>query len=241
MLNRFKSALALLIALLLAFALPGFAAAETAADERDLTPLPDEWFDDAVFLGDSVSYTLASYCEMTGDLGDAMFFSERSFNLRGAVGGANPVWYQGRTYYIQDLLEELGRDKVFMMFGINDIGQDGGIDLTMELWDELCARIEEKCPGIRIYLQSCLPMWHVTEHDGFTNDAINRYNERLRAFCEEKGYVFVYLSDAFRNENGTLEELYSADHYVHVNEAAAVVWVEQLRDPANYSVDPRSY
>lgn len=238
MLKIVRRAAAVLTALMLVLTLaaPAFA----LEDERDLTPLPDSYFDDAVIIGDSVSYTLQSYCEETGDLGDAMFFSERSFTLRGAVGGASPVWYQGRTYFIQDLLEELGRSKVILMIGVNDIGQEGGVDVTMTMWETLCERIVEQNPDIRIFLQSSMPMYASTEHDGFTNDNINYYNDCMREFCYAKGYVFIDIADAFRNDEGSLEELYSGDHYVHLNGEAAPLWVEQLRDPANYSVDPRS-
>ena len=40
-------------------------------------------------------------------------------------------------------------------------------------------------------------------------------------------------------DNALREEL-SSDYYVHLNNDGAALWAELLRDPANYSVHPRS-
>lgn len=206
----------------------------------DLTPLPDAWFDDAVFLGDSISFTLEKQCEATGELGEALFMNESSFNVRSAVWGYLQLWYQGNTYTPEDVLPLTGAKKAFFMLGINDVGQDGGIEQTMELWEELIANIRETCPDLQIFLQSCLPMYYASEYETLNNDIINEYNAQLRAFCEENGLIFVDLADYFRDETGGVAERFTSDHYVHINFDAAALWVEQLKNPANYSVDPRS-
>ena len=93
----------------------------------------------------------------------------------------------------------------------------------------------------KLFLQSCFPMWTPSEYDSLSNAKITDYNERLRGFCAENGFVFVDLADYFRGEDGGIAEEFTSDHYVHINMAAAQLWVEQLRNPLNYSVDPRSF
>ena len=127
------------------------------------------------------------------------------------------------------------------MLGINDIGQNGGIELTMELWEELCGNILEKAPDLQIFIQSCLPMFTPSEYDDLNNALIREYNGQLKAFCEDHGFVFVDLADWFRDETGGMPEKFSSDQYVHINFDAAALWVEQLKNPANYSGDPRSF
>ena len=242
--NNYRSFTALFLMLCLILALPAVGlAAETEREEPDwgLGPLPDEWFADAVFVGDSISFILERQCELTGDLGDALFISESSLNIRSAVWGQLELWLQGRLCSLEDALPLIGAKKAFIMLGTNDIGQDGGIELTMELWDELVGRIREKDPEVQLFIQSCLPMYEAMEYEDLNNALLREYNEQLKAMCETYGFVYVDLADYFRDETGGVAEKFTADHYVHINFDAAALWVEQLRNPANYSMDPRSF
>lgn len=229
-----------LLALMLLVSMVPAAAAEDAPD-WDLTPLPDAWFDDAVFLGDSVLYNLVQYCERNEEMGDALFFSERSLHVESAVRDFVQILYQGNYYFPLDLIERLEGSKLFILLGINDIGGSGGVDATMEMWASLCEGIRERNPEPQIFLMSCFPMWSGVETNHLNNEIIRTYNERLRDFCAENGCVFVDTAEYFRGEDGGIAERYSSDHYVHINDAAAALWAEQLKNPANYSVDPRSF
>lgn len=240
--NTLRALAALVLTLCLLLALPAVGlAAEPEAPDRDLTPLPDAWFEDAVFVGDSISFILERQCEMTGDLGDALFITESSLNVRSAVWGQLELWLQGKLCSLEEALPLVGAKKAFIMLGANDIGQDGGIEMTMELWDELISRIREKDPEVQLFLQSCLPMYAAAEYEDLNNAKILAYNEQLKALCEKYELVYVDLADYFRDETGGVAEEFTADHYVHINFDAAALWVEQLRNPANYSMDPRSF
>lgn len=228
----------LLLALLLL--LPLTAAADSGPD-RDLTPLPDSWFDDAVFLGDSVSLILETQAERTGGLGEALFLCEGSFGINNAVSGDVLLWYQGRTYLPQDVLPLTGANKLFIMVGTNDIDLYGGVDRAMEMWDVFVDNVRETCPDLLIFIESMLPVWHTIAFEGLNNPNIRVYNERLRDFCEDRDCVYVDLADYFRDEYGGMAAAYSSDSYVHITYAAADLWIEQLKNPANYSADPRSF
>ena len=190
----------------------------------DLTPLDDSWFDDAVFFGDSISVTLERHCAKTGDLSGALFLCENSFGVRNAVSGKVKIWYQGNEYFPQDVLPLTGAKKLFAMFGINDIALYGKIDQTMERWA----------------IESCLPVFHTIHYDGLDNDCIDEYNQRLIAFCQENDCVYVDLAHYFKDEHNGMAAQYSSDQYVHVTYDATALWVEQLKNPANYSADPRA-
>ena len=214
---------------------------EPTGRDWDMTPLPDSWFDDAVFFGDSVSITLKKHCAKTGDLGDALFLCEYSFGVRNAVSGKVKVWYKGKEYKPQQVLPLTGAKKVFAMFGANDIALYGGIDRTMEKWQTLIDRIRKKSPDVEIFIESCFPVYHTINYEGLNNKAIDKYNKRLIAFCEENDCVYVDLAHYFKDKKNGMAQRYSSDEYVHITYEAAEVWVEQLKNPANYSVDPRSF
>lgn len=206
----------------------------------DLTPLDDSWFDDAVFFGDSISVTLERHCAKTGDLSGALFLCENSFGVRNAVAGKVKIWYQGNEYSPQDVLPLTGAKKLFAMFGINDIALYGKIDQTMERWADFIANIRSTSPDITIYIESCLPVFHTIHYDGLDNDCIDEYNQRLIAFCQENDCVYVDLAHYFKDEHNGMAAQYSSDQYVHVTYDATALWVEQLKNPANYSADPRA-
>ena len=228
----------LLLAFLLLLPLTAAAASEP---DWDLTPLPDAWFDDAVFLGDSVSLILEKQSEQTGGLGEALFLCEGSFGINNAVSGNVLLWYQGRAYLPQDVLPLTGANKLFIMVGANDIALYGGIDGAMEMWDVFVDNVRETCPDILIFIESMLPVWYTVTYDGLNYANILIYNERLRDFCEERDCVYVDVADYFRDEHGGMALAYSSDAYVHITYAAADLWIEQLKNPANYSADPRSF
>ncbi len=217
-------------------------ASALAGDEPDwdMTPLPEEWFDDAVIMGDSVTVGLMRYCDEKGGLGDALFLCEVSYGIRNACSGEVKIWYQGEEYKPEEVLPLTGAAKLFVMFGTNDLDLTGGIDYAMERWEEFAAAVKAACPDIQIYVESMLPIWRYIQYTGLNNRNILLYNDRLQEFCREHGFVFVDLDDYFRDEEGGLREEFNLDFYVHVNKAAAELWVEQLKNPANYSMDPRN-
>ena len=238
-----KGLLSLLLALclVLSLAAPALAAAEKKPEpDRDLTPLPEEWFDDTLFIGDSITYVLMQYCDAEERLGGIQIWSEQSLNVYTMSQNTFRFWYRGEAYSLPDLVKVSGAKRVIFCLGINDIVQEGGVERTMELWPKIFDAIKKENPDVQLMLQSCFPMWKVSVVYDLSNDVINEYNDQMRAFCAENGHTFVDIADAFRARDGSLKEKYSSDNYVHLSSEAAELWVEELRNPANYSVDPRS-
>ncbi len=207
----------------------------------DLSPLPDDWFDDAVFFGDSVTVTLEKYCLASGDLGEAQFLGEYSYCLRDALTGDRSIWFEGKPYLPKDVLPLTGARKVFVLLGNNDLAYHGGVDDLMERWELFVAGLREQSPDAVIFIESALPVFHISEREGWNNALFDAYNARLRAFCEERGCVFVELAPYFKDENNCLTPAYCSDSFCHLTQEAIGIWVEQLKNPANYSVDPRSF
>jgi len=160
--------------------------------------------------------------------------------VRNAVSGAVDIWYQGSPYRPENVIPLTGCSKVFAMLGTNDIALYGGIDRTIELWGEMLDKIREQSPDVTFFIESCLPMYYDSQLTGLNNKKLDEYNERLREFCEENGHVFIDIAANFKDDRNSLQAQYSEDKYVHVTPAAAELWAELLRDPANYSVNPRS-
>ena len=218
----------------------------TAATESEKTTtnedkyLDDSWFDDVVFIGDSVTSSLETYIEQSGDLGDCLFLCRPSYSLRSAVSNEMKLQYGGVYYPIEDAILKSGQNKVFIMLGGNDFGLlTERIQGTMEYWEIVYNRIVEKNPDVTIFIESVLPMHEKSETESFNNELIDELNLEVMDFCEEKGITYVALDKYFKDKDNTLKEEYSLDHQIHINDEGIEVWIDQLKNVDNYSSDPR--
>ena len=207
----------------------------------DLSPLPDSWFEDAAFFGDSLTVSLEKYCLSSGDFGDALFFGEYSYSMEDALGGGRPIWYENKPRKLEDVVAACGAKKLCLMLGNNDLAYYGGVDELMERWEELVSRLLEQQPDAVLFLESALPVFRGAEREGWNNALMDEYNQRLRSFCDaHEGCVFVDLAPALKDENNCLDPSLCSDMFCHLTPEGLGIWIRGLKDPANYSVDPRS-
>ena len=60
-------------------------------------------------------------------------------------------------------------------------------------------------------IESCLPVYHTIHYDGLDNDCIDEYNQRLIAFCQENGCVYVDIAHYFKDEDNGMALQYSSN------------------------------
>lgn len=190
------------------------------------------FFDDAVFVGDSISVKM-SYS--AGDrLGNAQFLVITSYGLHNSVNHLMSVPYRGSQYSnIEDAIAATGAKKVFIMLGINDIGRFD-VDENMDKWRITVERIREKCPGVQIYIQSMMPMWSGAQTKKLNNNKVYEYNFALKFFAEQYDCGYIDLYPYFQNGAGGLAKEYCSDKYVHITEKGVDVWISVLKAYANY-------
>ena len=209
-----------------------------AFEGRDpVTPPPEvsgemaDYFDDAVFVGDSVSLMLSYYAADTGALGDAQFLVRGSYSVAHALNGTMLMTYRGQKLSLPDAIAATGAKKVFLMLGMNDIGLYG-IDATLKNWDTLLWAVNKVCPGVEIVIQSMTPVYTGGERGKLTNPNVDAYNARLKEFAEEKGYGWLDVASAMKDAAGGLAERYCSDQYVHLTADGAAAWVQVLMEYA---------
>ena len=103
-------------------------AALTPEPTPEPTPLPtprppvpetieESWFDDAVFIGDSITGMLSSYTLLNGGLGQADIIYANSYSCHGAVEEDLKLSYQGERLSMPELVEKTGAGKAFCAGG----------------------------------------------------------------------------------------------------------------------------
>lgn len=213
--------------------------APDGVDLKGLVPKSEmadvSWFDDAAFIGDSVSLKLKTHC-LNGALGKAQFFTVGSYSTVNALrpvsdGGPHPS-YRGEVMTSEECIQKSGAKKVFIMLGMNDLSY--GIEPTIERYQTLVERIINKSPDVKIFVQSMTPMTATSNiiNDKRNNANVKLYNQRLLQLCEEKGWYFVDVASAMYDDKGAnLRTEYCSDPVdmgVHFTKAGCERWVEYL-------------
>ena len=188
----------------------------------------ENFFDDAAFIGDSVTLKLKYYHAETGALGSATFLCAGSYGVHNAVDNVLYVTYQGQEMTPQDALKACNAKKVFIMLGMNDIGLYG-VEDTIKYWSKLLANIRSTCPEIDIYIQSGTPIVTGGEKGKLTNDRMDEYNVELKAFCLKNDCFYVDVATAMKDSTGGLKKAYCSDNFVHMTPEGCKVWVEVLK------------
>ena len=212
-------------------------AGNTVGEVAESAAVSASYFDDACFVGDSVSLMLSRYAA-SGCLGKAQFFTS------GSLGSSNALWevsaesvhpsYQGVKMLIEDCVQKSGASKVYVMLGMNDIGLYG-VDESVKNFETLMDKILEKSPDAKIIVQSMTPMTSTSTIAGnnLNNDNIKVYNDKLRTLCEEREWAFVNVGSVMYDEDGTcLKREYCSDPDgmgVHFTEVGCEMWVDYLK------------
>lgn len=197
------------------------------------------YFDDAVFVGDSVCMSLQFYCASTKALGNATFLCAGSLSPLNAdweitEESKHPI-YNGKKMFVEDAVAECGAKKVYIMLGINSLAF--GFEDCISDMVRFVDRIIEKSPDVQIILQSVTPMTVDSPRtdDKLNNAIIERYNKRMLDIAQERGWYYVNIAEAFSDEDGYLKKYLCSDPKdmgIHVNFEADKLWVNYLKTHA---------
>lgn len=195
------------------------------------------WFDDAVFLGDSITVALDHSASANPNLlGKAKFICAQSLSFHNAIweldheGAAHPT-YQGETILAETAAEVTGAKKILILLGVNDLAGSTP-EATMSFAEELFSRILTHSPDVRIYVQSVTPMLKAKESDSLSNNKIRNFNSLLKAYCEEKDFTYIDLFSDLCDNTGGLNPAYCGDYTeqgIHFNGVGCDVWANCLK------------
>lgn len=200
----------------------------------------DSYFDDALFVGDSVTLKLQEYVVYTrkhGEptlLGGARFLAAQSFSARNALmkvssKSIHPV-LNGNKMTLEDAIAQLAPKKLYLMLGMNDVGISG-IDGALENMGKLLARIREKNPDMQIIVESATPRLkgsHPTTKQLFAYD-VRLYDAILK--LNDPNIHFLDVGYTMRDEQGKLPEEYCFDPDtmgIHFTNSGCRHWIDFL-------------
>ena len=80
-----------------------------------LKELPEDWFDDALFLGDSITGSLSAYTMVNGGLGDATFVYVNGLACHHITQYGRTIPLMGTYMEIEDAVAASGCGKLFLL------------------------------------------------------------------------------------------------------------------------------
>ena len=194
---------------------------------KEFTTVDDDYFTDAVFLGDSRVQGLGLYSDLP-----AVNYGVVSMQLYKVFERKAISTELGKVTVPEKLTMDPPYGKVYLKFGLNELGW-GNNGLFEEYYYTLIDYIKAVEPDAVIYVMSVI---HVTAAEQasssvFNNDAIDKRNEVLKEIAENEHVYYLDLNEVFTGEDGCLPAEDSFDG-IHIRSQAMYKWVDYLKTHA---------
>jgi len=222
---------------------PGSLSTEPTAEKHITTPAKSApvkatYFDDAVFIGDSISEGLqveTVYLKNTFKInyfGKAHFLTAQNFGLFNALKGVNLPLYKGEKQPIWDSVGQMDITKIYICLGMNDL-VSYPIDEIVSNYQKVIKKLLNAKPGAKIFIQSVTPITRSEEknraHKLITRARLNELNHALFKMAEKKGYYYLDVSSAIKDKQGFLADKETWDLTCHMRPEALKRWIGYLR------------
>ncbi|MDL2232462.1 GDSL-type esterase/lipase family protein [Ruminococcaceae bacterium OttesenSCG-928-L11] len=194
-----------------------------ALSEREIVPLA--YFNDALFIGDSITTGLTGYkvvpnSAVVADIGIQVVDAA----TRGYIKSGD------KKLTLLEAAAEYGeRSKIYIMLGGNSLGYDK--DPFISGYREFIAAVKAQYPEALIYLQTMPPVTdyaHET-YPSITNERLEEYNLAIQELARSERVYLVDVAEALMDEEGKLPEEASPVDGMHFTPEYYAKWLAYLR------------
>ncbi len=195
----------------------------------------DNYFDDALFLGDSLGDGFREYQTTTG-IDTATFFTNRNLQPSSFLNGGY-VSIPGYDDPIDALLEikNIAPGKIYVILGTNamNLSDEDFLNYYSQLIDEL----KLAAPESVIYINSLLPVTQTTssENDIYNPQRIINLNTSLAKMASQKTVCFLNVYEIFATSEGHLNEDLAYNDGIHLTPTGYKNWTDYLISHTYYS------
>ena len=174
------------------------------AAEYPFETVTEDYFDDALFIGDSRTVGLRDYTDLAEH---ADFHCETSLTIYKVLEES----FKGKGT-ILEALSKKNYGKIYLMVGINELGR-GTTEDFMAKYTEVVDTLHELCPDAKIMIQGIM---HVSEKKSssdaiFNNSNINARNNAIATLADNVHFFYIDMNEAVCDENGNLNAEYTHD------------------------------
>ncbi|MGI6687823.1 MAG: GDSL-type esterase/lipase family protein [Christensenellales bacterium] len=201
----------------------------------------DNFFDQTVFVGDSILRSVGIYQakrlkEGESLLNGAQFLAADGYKLStGSRKQSNPnhinLIQNGKPVTPAEGILNLEVKRAFVMLGLNDkVGYY--LEKNLRNYERMITRILEANPGLDLIVLSVTPVVKIGQSKLIRQSYIDQFNQGLQALCEKKGVDFWDVSSALKDAEGYLNPDYSYDQWIHLNNQGIQALIAALDEKA---------
>lgn len=190
-------------------------------------PVGEEYFQDALFIGDSRTQGFILYA----GLADTSFYADKGLSVD-KVFTKEIVSEGDSSLTVADALAQHQGEfkKVYLMFGVNELGWNYP-EIFRDDYRKVVDEIKKTQPDAQIYVQSILPVTKEKSDnsDIYNMQRVNLFNDLLKEMAASAEVYYVDVAAGVADENGYLPADASTDG-VHLNKPYCLKWLEYLEN-----------
>lgn len=198
-----------------------------------LGPVEEEYFDDALFIGDSRTQGLYEY----GGFGENVtFYCKTSLTIYDLFKKEKAfIKEDGKAITLEQALTEHSFKKIYLMVGINELGT-GTAESFFEEYARVVFKIQQLQPDAIIFVQAIMRVGAQKNASDpiFNNTNIAIRNVEIQTLADNQKIFYIDVNEVVCDENGNLFEGWSSDQ-IHLKAKYYAVWKEFLM---NHGVVP---
>lgn len=190
----------------------------------------DDYFADAVFIGDSRTVGMFEYAGLEET---AAFYASTGLTVYKLFDSEIvDVPGERKKISVEEALQQNVFAKIYLMIGINEMGT-GTVDSFIEKYQEVVDHLLELQPDAIIYLQGIIRV--TTERSGqgdyINNEGIDARNERIAQMADNERVFYLDVNPLICDETGGMIPDYTFDG-VHLKAKYIDIWKDFLKSHA---------
>lgn len=196
--------------------------------EYPYTQVGEDYFDDAIFFGDSRTLGISDYSGLNAD-----FYCENGMTIYKLLDEKGVVCQAtGERDDLNQVLQQKKYGKIYIMLGMNELGYRDTA-YFLEQYAAVLLQLREWQPDAVIYIQANL---HVSREKNnvkseFNNININDKNAAIATLADGKGIFFLDVNPLFTDSDGYLNDDLTFDG-IHLHAQGYMTWRDFLMEHA---------
>ena len=206
------------------------AGAENGMQAVSYKTVEDDYFADAVFIGDSRTVGMYEY----GGLEEiSTFYASTGLTVYKMFDSPLiKVPGQRKKQTVEEALQKNCFAKIYLMIGINEMGT-GTVETFIAKYKEAVEHLRELQPDAIIYLQGIMKVTTERSEQGdyITNEGIEARNEEIAKLADNDHVFYLDVNPLICDETGGMEPSYTFDG-VHLKAQYIPIWKDYLKEHA---------
>lgn len=206
--------------------------AETLTEPEDKTyefvRVEEDYFQDALFIGDSRTQGLFEY----GGMEDyATFYCKTSLTVYDLFKKDKAfIREEGESITLTQALTKHQFGKIYLMVGINEMGT-GTPDTFFEEYARVVSQIRELQPDAVIFVEGIMRVASGKNASDpiFNNAGVDIRNEKIATLADNQSIFYIDVNEVVCDENGNLHDDWTFDQ-IHLKAKYYEIWKNFLMD-----------